>query len=232
MTSPRAQHGFTAVELLVVIAIMMILLGIAVPTVMPAIRRGKVNSGLNDIVSCWRQARTLAIMTPIPPGATPSYFGIVIKQVSGAPSAGLIFDNIATGTPKYYMQGQDPLDASTYSASGTPATLFNLGKTVTLCSTPAGGGAESTADNTIIIYAQYGTGLPLAPADVAANHGTTAAPTSLGVTVADPSFPAVPSICPVVRLQTFDFDPAPATRRGYATSFAIYHAGFTTAQEF
>ena len=238
---PYGRAGFTAIELLVVIGIMMILLGVAVPTMMPAIRRGKINSALNDISGAWRQARILAMMNAIPSGVAPPHFGIVINQTAGQQAyVAVIFDKVTTGIPNLYVQGVDPQLPATWGISGPPVTQYRFNRNVTIASAPASDGtpgplplvgasapAATTADNTIIIYAQYGTGLPITPVDVAANHGLTAAPTSLGVW----SQSAAPtSVCPVVRLQTFDYQTSP-TRRGYASSFSLYHAGFTAAQE-
>ncbi len=238
---PHLRSGFTAIELLVVIGIMMILLGIAVPTMMPALRRGKINSAVNDITGAWRQARAMAMLAIPPAGPTPPHFGIMIQQTAGQQAyVAVVFDNVRTGPAKLLMQGQDPLDASTYSAGGTPITLYRFNRNVMIASAPSTDGTPvpapavgapapipTTSDNCILIYAQYGTGLPITPNDVASNHGLIAAPSSMGVW----SVAATPiSVCPVIRLQTMDFEATPA-RRGYATSFSLYHAGFTASQE-
>ncbi len=234
MNNQRTQASraaFTAIELLMVIGIMMTLMGIAVPTVLPSIRHGNINSAVNDISMCWRQARILAMTTAIPAGASPYHFGIAIRQSAGQQaSVALIFDNVATGTPKYFMAGEDPSDQSTYSASGTAAAFFKFNRNVIVASTPAGGSntdAPTTADQTIIIYAQYGTGLPLSPDNVAMGRGQVSPPCSMGV-ASDAALTA--TVCPRIQLWTQDYSVGPS-RHGYASSFAIYHAGFTVSQE-
>jgi type II secretory pathway pseudopilin PulG len=234
MTIERSplRRGFTAVELIIVIGIMMILLGIAVPSVMPAIRRGKVNDAANDITDCWRQARALAIQTPLPPaqaGGQPPYFGIAIDQTTGQrPYVEIIFDSTAAGT-QAYTRGMDPRDPSTWSGSGTPVSIHTFSQQVILQTTPLAGGAASTADRHVVIYAQYGTGLPIDPATVVLGQGQIAAPTSMGVS--SPSI-GTQTVCPVLQIQTLDFDnSSPATKRGYAVLFQLFHAGFTSVQE-
>jgi prepilin-type N-terminal cleavage/methylation domain-containing protein len=56
--SPRS--GFTAIELMVVITVMVILLGLAIPSLVGALRKGKVNDAANCIIRASSQAKQLA----------------------------------------------------------------------------------------------------------------------------------------------------------------------------
>jgi Tfp pilus assembly protein FimT len=222
-----ARAGFTAVELIVVIGIALSLAALSVPAVLPSIRHGQVHAAVNDLTRCWREAAQMAIVTPVPAGECPPHFGIAVRQVAGQRvDVGVIFDNVATGSPKYFMQGQVPGDASTYSPGGAPIVFARLNRNIVMATATVDAPTPSTADKTIIVYAQYGTGLPISADDVAANRGQVAAPISVGVS-SDQALAS--SICPMVMLQTLDYDAA--NHRGFACSFALYHAGFTAAKE-
>jgi Tfp pilus assembly protein FimT len=233
MTDARmrtSRSAFTAVELVVVIGIMMALMSIALPSVLPAIVRGKIHSAVNDITTCWRQARLLAMTNAIPSNNLPWHFGIAIKQAAGQQATvGVILDNVAAGDAKYLVEGEDPADQSTYDAAAKPVALFKFNRRVVVASTPAGGDnamAPTTGDRTVLLYVQYGSGLPLSPDDVAAGRGLVSSPCSLGVA----SDAAITStVCPRLQLWTQDYASGP-NHRGYASSFSIYHAGFTVSQ--
>jgi Tfp pilus assembly protein FimT len=233
-----ARHGFTAIELMMVLGIMMIMMGMAAPVILPALRHGKINSAINDIMACWREARIMAMSHSIPStNAVPPHFGIAINQgATGQASVSLIYDSVASGIPNLLVQGQDPSDASTYSATKPAVAQYFFNRNVVLATSPTTTGTPTASPITIILYAQYGTGLALDPADVAAGRGSVAAPTSLGIAglqatsmgiAAPPS--VVPSVCPITMLQSVDFVLTP--RRGFSTAFAIYNAGFIAAQE-
>jgi type II secretory pathway pseudopilin PulG len=76
------SSGFTSIELLVVLSIMVLLGGITVPMMLPALRKGSVSDAVNTIASVTEQARSLALATARPTaGATPGpedCFGVVI----------------------------------------------------------------------------------------------------------------------------------------------------------
>ena len=228
-SSGSRRAGFTAVELIVVIGIMMLLMGMAVPAVMPSIRHGTVVSAIGDLTTCWREAQALAVRHALPRGRVPAHFGIEITQAAGQqPTVALIFDNVAGGVAHRFMRGQDPLDAASYDPAGTPVALFRLNRGIAIAIGPQeAADAAPVVDGTVLIYAQFGTGLPISPEAVASGHGASASPVSLGVSSASA---ADSSVCRGMRVQTLDFENA-ARHRGYAASFAIYHAGFTAARE-
>ena len=221
-----------------VLGIMMIMMGMAAPVILPALRHGKINSAINDIMACWREARIQAMSHSMPSiNATPPHYGIFISQVTGQKTfVSLIYDNVASGTPQFLVQGQDPSDPSTYNASKPPVAQYFFNANVVLASSPVATGTPTVSSIGIILYAQYATGLALNPTDIAAGRGSVAAPTSIGITglqatsmgITAPTT-AIPSVCPITMLQTVDFVNSP--RRGFSTAFAIYNAGFVAAQE-
>ncbi len=214
------RRGFTAIELLIVIGLMLILMAVAVPSVIPALRKGALNNAATDITSCWRQARYLAMTTAIPSGINPPHFGMIIRQVAGTrPYVALIYDNVdASGPPKLLTTGEDPDDVTTYDSSKPPVVQSIFNRNVIVASA-APSGTVDTSDRTIVVYAQYQTGLPIAPADVVAGRGMVAAPTSLGVSAPSAS---ASTVCPVLNLQTLDYTQG---LRGYCLGLSLYHAG-------
>ncbi len=185
--SDRTRAGFTAVELMMVMGIMLIMLSITVPAVLPALRHGEVSSAVNDIQACWRIARGMAMSSSIPVGATPFHYGIVINQPgSGQITVSLVYDNQNASSPRLLMQGEDPSNpTTTYSAGGTPVAQYTFNRNVVLgtsSSQSVANSATRTKTSIFSIYAQYGTGLPLAPSDVALGRGMVASATSMGVT--------------------------------------------------
>lgn len=218
-----SRGGFTAIELVMVIGIMLILMAIAVPSILPAIRRGQVNDAVNDLTRCWRQARALAMTTAVPTGATPPHFGVLIEQQPGQrPSVAVVFDSVASGAARVLNNGIDPVVPSTWVATGDPVAEFRFNRSVMLSSTALSGGST-----TILIYAQYGTGLPILAQDVNLGRGMVAPPACLGIASAAA---AASVVVPDLRVQTLDYETAP-TRRGFASNFAIYHAGFCATEE-
>jgi len=227
---PAARGGFTAVELLVVIGIMMLLMSIAIPSIIPSLRRGALHNAMNDIESCWRQARYLAMTTSVPNGTNPAHFGIVLSQNAGErPYVALAYDSAGPGVmPNLLRQDQDPANPATYDPAKPPVVKHEFSRHVVIAS-QLPGGSTTTADRTVTVYAQYQTGVPVSPEDVAAGRGMVAAPTSFGIAASelDPTAPAPASVAPVIRLQTLDYDPS---QRGFALGVALYHAGFVSAQ--
>jgi len=233
----RLRGGFTAVELMMVMGIMLILMGATVPVVLPMLRHGKINAALNDVMSCWREARILAMTHAMPSLNPVPHFGIMIVQPSSGPSSvSLIYDSVGTGTAQLLRQGQDPADPTTYIATNLPVAQYYFSNNVLLATSLSPLQAPTVTTTTILLYAQYATGLALDPADVSSGRGAVASPTSIGIsgivnnalTLSAPTTP-VPSVCPITMLQTVDYLNSP--RRGFATAFAIYNAGFIASQE-
>jgi prepilin-type N-terminal cleavage/methylation domain-containing protein len=233
-----ARGGFTAVELMMVMGIMLIIMSITVPAVLPTLRHGKLSSAVNDIQACWRKARGMAMATSIPSGTTPYHYGILISQpASGETTVSLVYDNENVSSPKLLMFGEDPSNpATTYNAGAPPVAQYSFNRNVLLATASASGGALSTGAANVLIYAQYGTGLPISPVDVAGGRGLVAAATSLGVSgmlatnLGAPTPATTPSsVMPVTELMTSDFVSSP--RRGFCIAFAIFHAGFVSAED-
>ena len=219
--SRRSRQGFTAIELLMVIGIMMILMAAAVPSIIPALRKGALNNVAGDITACWRQARALAMNSTVPTGLKPPFYGIVIFQQAGQrPYVALIYDNAGLGTmPNLLMQGQ--LAGAPYDPSGTPVAQFFFNRNVIIASGATN--PPTTADVTLVVYAQYETGLPVSPADVHTSQGMMAQYTSFGVST---GAAVANSLCPYFDVQTLDYVPG---TRGYALGLALYQAGCTSA---
>ncbi len=78
----RSRAGFTAIELMVVLIVILVLIGLAVPGLVGAMRKGSVNDAANAIMRVSSQARQFARTRPAPkstpPGVTQAYFGLVI----------------------------------------------------------------------------------------------------------------------------------------------------------
>lgn len=72
------RHGFTATELLVVIAIMVLMVGLAVPSVTESYQRTRVQNAANAIQEAHRQARILARSQGQPAGA--AHFGVRVTD--------------------------------------------------------------------------------------------------------------------------------------------------------
>jgi Tfp pilus assembly protein FimT len=237
-TRPRSRGAFTAVELVVVIGIMLLLMGMAAPAVVKSIRRGAVNSAANDVQQCWRQARMLALTHTMPrsSGGQPAkHYGLALVQRTGErPFAAVIFDNQDEGgiaaAPTASILRRDPTGSATDDQANPPVAKYLFNRSVRLAVAKSPGAAATVGDEVLVVYSQYGSGLPIAPADVAAGRGSTASAVGLGL-AGNPAFnlPASP-LCAQLQLQTVDFDTAPV-KRGYAVATALYPVGVLAAQE-
>lgn len=217
LASPRS--AFTAIEMVIVIGIMMLIMAMAVPAVLPALRKGALRAAVNDIEDCWAQAQIMAKRSSLPSGSNPPHFGIMIRQEAGSrPSVALIRDSSGPGVEAAFVHQDD-------DTSKPPVALRRFNRNVIVATaTDATGATLDTADRVLVVYAQYQSGLPISAADVAAGRGMVAAPTSLGVRAAS-SLPA--STCPAFELRTLDYVPA---QRGYALGVQLYHAGFIAVE--
>jgi len=92
----RTRAGFTAIELMVVVSIIILLVAMTVPSIFPAIRKGRVHDAANAILKVASQARQLARsrVMPLPTGPVPcNFYGVaVVVPSSGAAYAVLIYD--------------------------------------------------------------------------------------------------------------------------------------------
>ena len=60
----NSRSGFTAIEMMIVLGVMIALSSMAVPALMPALRRARVNDAANAIVTAHSDARRLALSAP------------------------------------------------------------------------------------------------------------------------------------------------------------------------
>ncbi len=100
----RARAGFTAIELMVVVSVIILLVAMTVPSIFPAIRKGRVHDAANAILRVASQARQFArsrIMPPPGNAAVPcKFYGVaIVVPTSGAAYAVLTYDNsLANGS--------------------------------------------------------------------------------------------------------------------------------------
>lgn len=232
------RHGFSAIELLVVIGIMMLLMAMASPAVLKSLRKGKVNSAASDVMQIWRQARMLAMsrqMPDAPRGTAPSHYGLMLVQDSGARSyAALIYDNrdqaALQATPETAVLRRDPTSGITSDSANPPVAKLHFNRNVVLASAADAAAEPDTADRVLVVYAQYRTGLPIEPAQVAAGKGPNAPAIGVGL-AGNPEFGIAASpISAKLRLQTLDYASTPS-KRGHAIGVTLYPVGVLAAQE-
>ncbi|MDA3960317.1 MAG: type II secretion system protein [Planctomycetota bacterium] len=105
------RSGFTAVELTVTISIIALLSGMITPTVLPALRQGKVNGAVSGIVDVAREARRLAITAPVQPHG--ACYGVVVVSEGSEHYVALIkgaaSDGVANERARVLLQDGAPL---------------------------------------------------------------------------------------------------------------------------
>jgi prepilin-type N-terminal cleavage/methylation domain-containing protein len=229
------RSGFTAIELLVVIGVMLLLMSMALPGVLKVLRRAQVAGAAEAISSAWRQARDLAIRNPVPDAGpdgqrgAPAHYGIAIVVSGARRYVALIYSNrdgeAIARDPDGALMRTDPTDARS-----RPVLKQDFNGTVSVLA-GTGGATPDARDRALAVYAQYRTGWPIAPAEVAANHGPVAAPTGIGL-AGDQArgIPASP-IASELRLQTIDYSAEAGHRRGYALDLTLYPIGVLGTKE-
>jgi len=220
-----SRAAFTAIELVVVMGIMLMLMGMTTPTVLKMLRQSAVHNAGSDIVDAWRMARTLAMeqVTLDNPGVSLKYYGVEIVQVPGQQAyAGVIFDNQSTAGIANNPSASLYLSPTT----GAPIAMYPIKRTVLVAS--AVGGADPTPLNgVLVVYAQYGTGVPIDPTMVSSGGGSLACPVSLGIPGNTISNIPASNLSTHLRIQTIDFSTTP-TARGIAVDLALYPVGIFT----
>lgn len=153
------RQAFTAIELLIVIAIMVMMIGLALPSISESMGRSKVANAANAIQEAHRQARLLARTEGLPaPTAAPAgqaHFGVHV----GDTYAEVIYG------------GSSFLDAD-----GRAVARFDFPKGVVAVS----GGTQANVDWAY----QYGTGYPIAVATASGGYpmpGSLDAAANIGV---------------------------------------------------
>lgn len=71
-----SRSGYTAIELMIVLGVIVVLSSMAIPAILPALRKGRVNEAANAILSVAQQARLLAIQRT--PPADNKHYGVVV----------------------------------------------------------------------------------------------------------------------------------------------------------
>lgn len=220
---PRPSAGFSAVELLFVIGILTLLTTIAAPTALKSLRRTATRQAASALVEAWNLARGRAFNEQPPLGAgSPRHFGVVIHQDAASAWIAVVFDKVAADPA---VLAEDGDVAANQPGTGAPILKVVLPKSVVVV---VGDGTPLEGD--LVVYAQYRTGQPIGPADVAAGLGHLARPVAAGVAPAllmeglPTRFAAsAPTLSAMIRFQTLGFTDEP--RRGEATQAAIFHAG-------
>jgi prepilin-type N-terminal cleavage/methylation domain-containing protein len=218
---PR-RSGFTAIELIVVIGIMLLLSGMAVPGLVTSLRRGAVHAGANDLIDCWRQARGLAL-DEVPLDAkrdeAPRHYGLLIVQRGAAQAyAEVVYDS----------RSADDVAGGTARADDLVLAKHALKRSVRIALARAADDAPRPLDGALLIYAQYGTGLPIAAEDVVAGRGPTAPAIGLGIAGRPELGIPGSTLAARLRLQTLDYAETPR-RRGHAVDLALFPVGVMAA---
>lgn len=143
------RHGFTATELLIVIAIMVLMVGLAVPSVSESFQRTRVQNAANAIQEAHRQARHLArtegLNDPALGPSTQEHFGVRVTATQAEVTYGgatwgdatftfptgvvAVSGGSAVGTINWiYQYGTGyPAAVATYTTPGQLSAAINVG---------------------------------------------------------------------------------------------------------
>ena len=217
------RSGFTLIELAIVLGIMLLLGSLAAPAMVQASRRAKISEAAGRIHQVWTQARALALTERMDSAAAvPRHYGIVLVQPpSGEAWVGLLYDNRSAAAiaadPAAGLLLRDPA-----AAVPEPVLRFRLPGGLALGTAAASGGAPAVAPTVLAVYAQFGTGQPIAPVSVVLGQGGNAGLVSIGTRTSPACTPAYPG---VVRVMS-----AAEPQRG--ANIAIHEAGICVTQVF
>jgi type II secretory pathway pseudopilin PulG len=230
----RARAGFTAIELMVVVSVIIMLVAMTVPSIFPAIRKGRVHDAANAILKVASQARQLARSRTMPtPASAALFYGVaVVVPTTGAAYAVLIYDQslpngsaagavgrLADGSTTNYLSKQ------TFNANVMPFTNIMVN----------GGGGSKTIyglqprGTMVGWYYQYRTGFvlrndqpPVSGNQILAQLG------SIG-TLPVPANPATGA--PAVAAYTPTTFGVCSLDQQYVVAMAIYSIGLANAQD-
>ncbi|MDA3961161.1 MAG: type II secretion system protein [Planctomycetota bacterium] len=223
------RHGMSAIELIVVLSVALLLSAMVVPGTLSALRRNAVRDGATSVIDVWRQAQTRAQReNPDTSSSTHAHYGVILVQRGGRAWVSMIYDNkdsaalIATPTAAAQHVAADGSIGT--DTSRDYVLKYELPASVVIAEQDAGG-TWRVQDGVWAWYAQYRTGLPVNPMDVAAGNGAIAAPFGVGVAeppeIAAAAGVSAPVLCRGLRVQTHDYN----GDNGHAAAVAIYHAG-------
>ncbi|MBA3707311.1 MAG: prepilin-type N-terminal cleavage/methylation domain-containing protein [Planctomycetes bacterium] len=146
---PRARQGFTAIEMLMVVGIVLILATMAVPAIVPALRRGQVNDAASAIMQISKEARLLAMHAAAP--ADNSHYGIAIIDDPA-------FDPQVVVALIYGISGASPKASIVKDANGKNVAIKKLARSVAVYT----GATELRAAGGVLSwFYQYRTGMPI-----------------------------------------------------------------------
>ena len=221
---PGARGGFTAIELMVVVSIIILLVAMTVPSIFPAIRKGRVHDAANAIMRVASQARQLARTRPQPLMATPPFYGVaVVVPGTGPAYAVLTYDDgsspsVSTSGLKTQYDTNKYVSLQAFNANVMPFT-----------GSAGGGGPGSktvyslqSAGSVTAWYYQYRTGFEIQ------NSATWTVLGNVGVpSVAANAATGTPSInyigTPIFGVCSLD--------QQYCVAIAIYSVGLANAQD-
>ncbi|MBA3684804.1 MAG: type II secretion system protein [Planctomycetes bacterium] len=110
MTNNRSRLAFTAIEMVTVLTVMIILTGMAVPALMPSIRKARVNEGAEAITAIASQARALARGSAA--NDTQRYGVVVVNDAQGSWAAVTYGATASQATVLDAANGKRPLGAN------------------------------------------------------------------------------------------------------------------------
>lgn len=203
------RRGFSAVELLIVLAVIAVLTSMSLPPVLSVLREASVQNGAAEVKGLWQSAQAEARSSRY----RADHYGVAIVQDPADPAGAwaAVIKGDSTSAPAAML-----LDA---------ANRVRLNPSVVVMVAGAGGGEPQPLDGALIWYAQYGSGLPIAAAAVAAGDGEIAPPLTVGA----PSFVGGGQVVSTLRFQSLDADLE--TGRGVIYELRIYPAGISLLEE-
>ncbi len=223
-----ARAGFTAIEMMVVVSIIILLVAMTVPSIFPAIKKGRVHDAANAIMRVASQARQLArtrqqpsaamglryygVSVVMPPGGAPAY-AVLVYGDGSSPPASPSAEELKTqnDSTKFVAKMEFNRNVLPYQSSSSP------GPTV---KTPISTGQG------VRWYYQYRTGFVIQNATTATttmNVGTAAVPAQ-AATATTPAIPAIPAGTPA------EFGVCSLDQQ-YVVAVAIYSIGLGNAQD-
>jgi prepilin-type N-terminal cleavage/methylation domain-containing protein len=145
----RSRRGFTAIELLTVVGVVLILATMAVPAIVPAMRRGQVNDAANAIIQVSKEARLLAMHGAAP--ADNRHYGVAIIDDTS-------FDPQVVVALVYCSAAGDPRTSILKDGSGKNVSIKKIARSVGVYS---GATELRNAGQVLTWFYQYRTGLPI-----------------------------------------------------------------------
>ncbi len=233
--------GFTAIEMIVVVSIVIMLVAMTVPSIFPAIKKGRVHDAANAIMRASSQARQLARshQQPSSTGTPPCYGVAVVVPDQGAAYATVIF---GTFSPTSYTAVRNKTTDTAGGAGGElcgditnlakakPIARYEFNRNVLPYTSVSAGTSPGTSSygmmspsSSVGWFYQYRTGFVIAsPSDLTTTRDVgpiASVPSPSPATVTPPPVPGLEKfgVC------TVDFK--------YAAAVAIYKIGLGNLQD-